>query len=632
MLKLLKKYTYQFLGAAIFIYISLFSWLSLKKYYNFNYNIFDLAIFNQVFYNTVNGRWFAMTFNLNNYLADHFTPIIILLLPFYYFWQNPQILLIMQSIILALCVWPIYLISQKVIGNKLISLGISLLWLVNPLLHNGNMYEFHLLPLAVFFILWSFYFYNNNNFKLWLLFYILTLLVREDMGLVLLGFSILAILDKRDKKWIFTPGLGILYFLSALKLVSFINLGDNNKFFLYYAWLGGDSLGTILLAWFSHPWQFLRHLLHFNNITSIFVIFISLGFLPLLAPRYLWLLFFPLVQFALTAQGINSAVYNMHYALIFLPGLFIATIFAINKLKEKKIFIFSAVIINNKNFFIVLFVFTVCYFSIFLSPVKNILFNSYSTDFRNNRQDFINQIPPEASLVVSAGLAPALSSRTDIYPLQYSYLGRTQFYLTDFEFPTVDYILIDMKDMFDILSYAKDKEDFYNKEFKHIQIPGDFRKRLNDYVLIKVANNLLLWQNKSLSASKKSLSLYKFEDKPLNFNNSNFIISSDYLEQVDYNVLSITYQKIHQVDKNYLVRFYKDDYYFDLPLDYGLWPVKDWPSDNLVSFYYYLNQDVKAYQIFSWQGDVKLGAIRDAQVEFDLKPVQERLYINPAFQ
>ena len=315
----------------------------------------------------------------------------------------------------------------------------------------------------------------------------------------------------------------------------------------------------------------------------------------------------------------------MHYALIFLPGLFIAIVFAIKNIITKQKFIFNKFIIRNSHLGIILFVFTVFYFSIFLSPVKNILFDSQNLEVHNNTQDFIKQMPPEASLVSSASLAPALSNRTDVYLLQYSYLERTQFYLEDFIFPEVDYILIDTEDMLTVLAYANDNQQLFNREFKHIKIPDDFRQRLDNYVLIKAKNNLLLWQNKKLVQAQDFLPLYEFIKKPQNFAKQNFIVSTDYLEQNNNNILSITYQSIALENKDYLVRFYSDDYYFDVPLDYGLYPVRDWPANSLVQFYYYLTKDIKAYQLLAWQGNVKLGPLREAKLDLNLKPISDKI-------
>ncbi len=65
------------LAVFLFIYIVLFIFLSLKKYYGFSYNANDLSIFNQVFFNSVNGRLFVSSINLELFIRAHFTPITI---------------------------------------------------------------------------------------------------------------------------------------------------------------------------------------------------------------------------------------------------------------------------------------------------------------------------------------------------------------------------------------------------------------------------------------------------------------------------------------------------------------------------------------------------------------------------
>lgn len=623
------KYSGKILTGLIFLYISALVFFSLKKYYTFNYNIFDLAIFNQVFYNTVSGQWFEMTFNLHNYLADHFSPVIFLLAPIYWLWQAPQNLLIIQTIFLGLSAWPIYLISQKVIGKNIISLMIATAWLVNFILHNGNLYEFHLISLAVFFILWSFYFYYRNNFGKFLIFFILAILTREDIILVFLGFSILASIEHRNYKWRLTPLVGIIYFILAIQIISLFNNGEVNKFLLYYSWLGGDSWLSILWLWLTNPVEFLRHLFSLKNLFNSFIILASVSVLPLLAPRYLWLAFFPFLQFLLTADGLNNIVYGTHYGLIFLPALFIASIFSVSKILSGENFWAGRIIFKDFKFFVFLSVFTIIYFSVFLSPVKDIIFDLNKTPIDLDKSTVIKEIPKEASLVVSAGLAPALSSRTDIYPFQYSYMGRGQFYLTDFIFPDVDYILVDMDDVFLTLAYTRQSVDAFSNNFSQ-KIPDDFRNRLKDYQLVLTKNDLLLWQNKKFASDGNDLLLYEFEDVGSTDDQSEIWFETHYSSDKQDNLLNILYKpKLLPVRDNYLVRFYANDYYFDVPIDYGLYPPRDWPKDKLASFYYHLSKDIKFYQIFSWNGEVALGKYRQAEINFDLEPLTAMLDINP---
>ena len=336
MLKIFKKHSNKILWISIFIYILLFSFLSLKKYYAFGYNAFDLAIFNQVFFNTLDGRWFEMTINLNSYLADHFTPIIILLLPVYKLWPRAETLLILQSIVLGLSAWPLYKISRHVKKNSLFALSIALLWLVNPFVHNANVFEFHLLPLAVFFIFWTFYFYQKDSYKLFILFLVLSLLVREDIALILVGFFPLAFFEKRNLKWkIISIILPVVYFLFSISLVSSFS-GGAYKFVIYYSWLTNI---------FSQPISVLAKIFSLSNIFNFSFVFLPLLFIPFLRARYLFLSLLPLLQFVLSSTGFYSVIYNSHYILLLLPGIFISFIFAFSRIDKQKI------IYNNKNFF-----------------------------------------------------------------------------------------------------------------------------------------------------------------------------------------------------------------------------------------------------------------------------------------
>jgi len=149
-----------------FTYTLIFAALAFWKYFNFQYNALDLAIINQAVYLTSLGKFFASSIHPPTYLGDHFTPVLFLFLPFYFVFKHPLVLLVIQTIILAGCSWPIYLIAKNVL-NKKWAILFALSWLINPFVQNINLFEFHFLPTAIFFILFAFYFYlptfNNGD-------------------------------------------------------------------------------------------------------------------------------------------------------------------------------------------------------------------------------------------------------------------------------------------------------------------------------------------------------------------------------------------------------------------------------------------------------------------------------------
>ena len=608
--KFLEKHSFLFLVIAVIIYIISFSFLTLKKLDYFAYNNFDLAIFNQVFFNTIHGRWLEMTVNLNNYIADHFTPFIIFLLPFYALKPGPETLLVMQSFILAISALPLYFISHRVTKNKILSLGIALAWLLNPFIHQVNFTEVHLevVMASLFFII--FYFYYLDKFGYFLLFFILTLLVREDMALFLLGFPLLALFEKRNWRWTFLPILlSISYFLFAVKVIDIFSVHKQYKFFIYYGWLGGSDAFSIAWSFVSHPWQVLRHIFKLENITSVLVVLWPMLFLPLYKSKYLLLSAVPFVLTLLTGSGFSSLVYHTHYILFVLPGIFIAFIFALADLQQHKYY----------QYIIILLSVTVIYLAIFLGPVKNFLAHQFDTKIIDYKRQLVNQIPPEAKVAVSSDFLPALSSRQYVYPLNYAFFGYSQFLLEPFVLPQVDYLFIDFEDfMIDVV--AKEGKSFLT-EHKEV-MNENWHKTLSDYDLISVEKNIFFFKKKT--EGQQNLFLSEVVDFSKTDNNKDLLLGHNFFAKD--NVLEI-FVDTNLFVENALIRFYSKDSYFDFPLDYAMFSKKFLEPDKAIKLHYYLPADVESFEIFSWTGENMVSLINNAVPVFQLELLQSKIIL-----
>ncbi|PLX24715.1 hypothetical protein C0580_04350 [Candidatus Parcubacteria bacterium] len=602
----------------IFVYIVFFFLLSLKKYYNFDYNLLDLSIFNQVFFNTLHGNWFVDTVNIDIYLADHFAPIIFLLLPFYSLWQSAEFLLLLQSIVLGLAAWPLYLIAKSVSKDKAIALGIVLMWLFSPFVHTTNLLEFHLLPIAALFIFWTFYFYKQKKFNLFILFFILSLLVREDISFIMIAFAAFSFWDKRSLKWkLSTLLLPILYFALAYNIIAHFAPTGANKFLIYYSWLGGNTPLAIIFNWFKDPLQVFLHIFTWKNLLAIVVLLLPSLFLSLLRPKYLLLLLLPVLQILMTSKGLDFSSYSSHYVMLFSPAIFISVIFALHKIKNQEKFWASKTIYNNKGVAQIILGVTVVYFAIFLSPAKDVLFYQPNENLINIKKDFISIIEDKNRITAEASFLPHLSNRPVSYPLFYSYFAKNQFAARDFDMPEVDYILVDYSQFLGIV--AEGHTTGYLQPYIE-DIPKNWRRTLEDnYVLIKAKNNIYLWQNKS-QASSEILPLYQTQSKSE--------VESDSMllawERSD-NGLRLDLQKTDQEHDEFLIRFYQGDEYFDVPLDYGIFPMYEWSDSDLLRFYYYPDESVDSFQIFSWYGSNKLGLIKELVVDKILTEESEKI-------
>ncbi|MFA6525157.1 MAG: DUF2079 domain-containing protein [Patescibacteria group bacterium] len=507
------------LTVLIFFYIVLFVFISVWKYNNFGYNAIDLAIFNQVFYNTSMGDLFSMTIHPHSYLGDHFEIIILLLTPIYMLFRNPVSLLVMQTIIIGISAWPLFLIAKK-ISNNTIALCMAAIYLLNPFIQNMNLFEFHILPFAIFTLLFAFYFYLENRFYLFTLFLFLSLLVREDVALVVVMFSLLSLIDKKNKRWIITPGIiGIGWLAIVFWIVPTLNNYDSYKFIFYYSWLG-DSVSEIIKNFFLHPLLVLSHLFSLQNIFLYIALFLPFLLLPFLKPKYLLLSLLAFLQLLLGSFS-GELILKTHYSALLLVSVFITTIYALNYLFTKEIeekdnwqARIKKYISGEPMLFIAVFVAVTIYgtttFGPIIPAIRAINSNNQHPVFNQLKKQYINLVPNNSSVTTSYDFLPHFSSRSKLYSLHYAFLGKKQYSNDIYTLPKTDYMVIDTKDF---LTYQVQYPD--NSFYQNAYSNGDNNIRSiiekQNLKVSSVSDDLLLFS----SDSKSDITLYRtYQEKP----------------------------------------------------------------------------------------------------------------------
>jgi uncharacterized membrane protein len=78
-----------FLLIAILTYVALYGYLGFARHFHFNSHLFDLGIQDQVVWNTSQGTLYRSSVEVDNYLGDHFQPLIAVLAVFY--WVYPSV-------------------------------------------------------------------------------------------------------------------------------------------------------------------------------------------------------------------------------------------------------------------------------------------------------------------------------------------------------------------------------------------------------------------------------------------------------------------------------------------------------------------------------------------------------------
>lgn len=309
------------LGGFIIGYIIVFSYLTIIRYLSFGSHYYDLGIMNQVVYNTSRGYFLEMTNqdlvkNLSR-LAIHFDPILALFAPFYWIYPGPEVLLVGETIFLALGGLAVFLISQKLLKKEFYSLLFSLLYFLYYPLHRINLFDFHGVVLALPFLLFGFYFLllgSKKNKNLGLFFIFLSFLTKENTPLMVLFLGLYIYLFKRDKKLgFFLIGISGLVFLTVIFfLIPFFRQGDH------------FALGYYTLDMKKN----LHRLIKNDSLDYIIKLTRPLGFLPLLSPAVLAI---GLPQFLINLLSANPNMRNLyfHYSSTIIPFVFIGAIYGL---------------------------------------------------------------------------------------------------------------------------------------------------------------------------------------------------------------------------------------------------------------------------------------------------------------
>jgi len=412
------------LGILMTIYILYFIGTTFLRYDNFYTGRFDLGNMVQTVWNTIHGRIFELTdpngTELVSRLAYHADFILIFLAPFYVLWEDPRMLLFIQTVVLALGAIFVYAIGNNVIKNKNLSLTFGTSFLLNPAIQYTNLYDFHPVTLATTFLLGAFYFLLKKRHGLFLLFAVLAALTKEQVWMVtaLLGLyafikkdtpSIRSILIKRTfGLTIFIVSIAIFYYLIWHAIPN--ALGSEHFALSYYSDFG-DSPTNIIKSVFASPHKLLSTIFQKDQLHYLSQLFLPLGFLSLLSP---FLLIFALPDLVINLLSNKPQLHQIYYqySATITPFIFIAAIFGIKNLITwfPRLYTFSTLYILLSTFYCA-YLFGPLPFAknpnidMFTKPQKN----------KNTIEKFISTISPEYSVAATNNIGAHLSHRQKIF-------------------------------------------------------------------------------------------------------------------------------------------------------------------------------------------------------------------------
>ncbi len=375
----------------------------------------DLAIYNQAFWNTLHGRFFAESITNTLYLADHLELILIPLVPLYALAPYPLTLTLIQTIAIASGAIPLYRLAHEKLGRRW-GIVVTIGYLFYGATLNVTLYDFHAAAFAMPILGWAYYFFERERFRAFVLTCALALLVREDVSLIIICFGLYGALRKRSWRWILAPlFMGALWFIGAINILSALNKTHYStyKYLAYYSYLGTGFL-DIIKNLFLHPGRLIGHLLtptvFLGNMNLLFFLLLPLAFLPLLDPKTLLLGAPFFAQSFLSSGAYENA--TIHRPAIVIPFLFATAINGLAKfLKRPWVADYTGIL---KLIGAGLFIGS----SIGLSRliwVPQQIIATHRAATTPAEDDLLARIPANAAVIATTRFLPSLSSRQHLF-------------------------------------------------------------------------------------------------------------------------------------------------------------------------------------------------------------------------
>lgn len=311
-----------------------YSALSFQRFTRFRSSGYDLGIFDQVVrqysqfappISQIKGPDF-------NIFGDHFHPIIAILAPLYWVWDDPRVLGIAMAGLLAASVYPVYLFSRSKLGRNpalMVAAGYLFWWPIQGLVA----FDFHEIAFGVPLLAWLIYALDQRKYIAVAFLCVVLLGVREDMGFLVMATALIVLFRSHWRLGVglFAVGLGGYLAITGLVIPHF----NADKTFGYWQY---EDLGPTLVSAaafiLAHPLRTLGML--FNNETKQLLwgaLMLPLGMLPL-GSAYL-LLAAPILLSRLLSDRPGTWSTSFQYNAILAPILVLAAVDVLGKLTRR---------------------------------------------------------------------------------------------------------------------------------------------------------------------------------------------------------------------------------------------------------------------------------------------------------
>lgn len=308
-----------------------FSLLSVAVHDGYGTPPYDMAIYDQ-------GVWLLSRFHApfvttmgRDLFGDHTTFILLAVVPLFWVYPHAQALLVLQACVVAAAAVPVYLVARPRLGTVGATIMAAVL-LLNPAVQNGNLEQFHPESFLVLTVALALYAALEGRVRLLLVAVGLSLLVKEDVGLLMAPLGVW-VAWKRDRTWgVRITVVSLLWVLFTTQVVIAAILGTAS-FYANRVPFGG--VGGLVRTAVERPAQLWAYARSEGRLFYLWQMAFPVGLAFLRAPSLVAVGTLTLLVNVLSNFGYMHQILY-HYSLCLVPVLVIGSVMGLAALDDRR--------------------------------------------------------------------------------------------------------------------------------------------------------------------------------------------------------------------------------------------------------------------------------------------------------
>ena len=411
------------------------SWFRWKT---FQYQTFDLAFYVQGLWLALQGKGTVSLLDVS-IMGNHAEPIVFLLMPLFWIWKHPMMLVGIQAVLLATLPFTAYRIAVAMEFSVRAAVGLALATLLAPAIGFGALHEFHPETLSAPFILLLLEARLKRQGGLHFLWFLLALMCKENVALMLGWMCVVHFFLERKNGREWQISMNVLPGLVALGWVAAY------RFWLMPKWNGGsvDYDGLYLhLCGESGRFQVGKAVSAiWNGMTAgnlVWGLLLPFVFLPILRPRWIIIAAPLFLQHLLSIRSSEWQIY-WHYGVPLVALLWFGATEAAARLfwrDSVATFMVAACAIVQ----------------LWFGPVRHIgrTISGAGSAWRSSRTHagLVAAVSPTGSMTASLGFLSHLAKREQLQSLQLVSMGLKTLGGSRYTPKPTDQVLVDFSDGF----------------------------------------------------------------------------------------------------------------------------------------------------------------------------------------